>query len=44
MTSAVEAGATVLTGGKPHAKGGNFFEPTVLGDVTKEMLFGVEET
>ena len=44
VTAAVDAGAVVLTGGKPHAKGGNFFEPTVLGGVTKEMLFGEEET
>ncbi|MDV3443988.1 aldehyde dehydrogenase family protein, partial [Pseudomonas otitidis] len=34
----------VLAGGKPHALGGNFFEPTVLGDVTPEMLVARDET
>ncbi len=37
-------GAEVLTGGKRHALGGLFFEPTVLGGATAEMLFAHEET
>ena len=34
----------MLTGGKRHARGGLFFEPTVLAGVTAEMLFAREET
>lgn len=37
-------GAEVLTGGKRHALGGLFFEPTVLGGVTAEMMVAREET
>jgi succinate-semialdehyde dehydrogenase/glutarate-semialdehyde dehydrogenase len=41
---ALSKGATVLAGGKSHALGGNFFEPTVLGDVTPAMLVARDET
>jgi succinate-semialdehyde dehydrogenase/glutarate-semialdehyde dehydrogenase len=37
-------GATVVTGGKRHAKGGRFYEPTVLANVTHEMKVAGEET
>ena len=37
-------GATLLAGGKPHALGGNFFEPTLVGGVTAEMAVAREET
>ncbi|HWH80914.1 MAG TPA: NAD-dependent succinate-semialdehyde dehydrogenase, partial [Burkholderiaceae bacterium] len=37
-------GAEVLVGGKRHALGGLFFEPTVIGGATAEMLFAKEET
>ncbi len=37
-------GARVLSGGKRHALGGNFYEPTLLADVTTEMLISREET
>ena len=37
-------GGEVLTGGKRHALGGLFFEPTVIGGATAEMLFAREET
>jgi succinate-semialdehyde dehydrogenase/glutarate-semialdehyde dehydrogenase len=37
-------GAKVLTGGKRHALGGQFFQPTVLSDCTKEMVITHEET
>jgi len=37
-------GAKVVTGGHRHAKGGRFFEPTVLTDVTTDMLVAREET
>ena len=44
IADAVAKGAKVLAGGKPHALGGSFFEPTVLGDVTPEMLVARDET
>ncbi|GHC23212.1 succinate-semialdehyde dehydrogenase [NADP(+)] GabD [Kushneria pakistanensis] len=44
IDNAVEHGAKVLCGGKPHALGGSFFEPTVLGDVTSDMDVAGEET
>ncbi len=37
-------GGEVLTGGKPHALGGTFFEPTVVTGVTQEMAVAREET
>jgi succinate-semialdehyde dehydrogenase/glutarate-semialdehyde dehydrogenase len=37
-------GAEVLTGGKRHALGGRFFEPTVLVGATRQMLVAHEET
>ena len=37
-------GAVVLTGGKRHALGGLFFEPTVLAGATADMLVAHEET
>ncbi|ATE77988.1 MULTISPECIES: NAD-dependent succinate-semialdehyde dehydrogenase [Pseudomonas] len=44
INDALAQGATLLAGGKPHALGGNFFEPTVLGDVTPVMLVARDET
>ena len=44
IANAVSLGATVLTGGAAHARGGNFFQPTVLADVTEQMLVAQEET
>jgi len=38
IQDAVSKGAKVLTGGKRHELGLSFFEPTVLSDVTPEML------
>jgi succinate-semialdehyde dehydrogenase/glutarate-semialdehyde dehydrogenase len=37
-------GGEVLTGGKRHALGGQFFEPTVISGATAEMLVAREET
>ncbi|MDP5219141.1 NAD-dependent succinate-semialdehyde dehydrogenase [Ruegeria sp. 2205SS24-7] len=37
-------GGQVLTGGKPHALGGTFFEPTVVTGVTQDMKVAQEET
>ncbi|MDS4069152.1 MAG: NADP-dependent succinate-semialdehyde dehydrogenase, partial [Candidatus Competibacter sp.] len=44
VADAVARGANVLTGGRRHPLGGTFFEPTVLADVTPEMLVAREET
>lgn len=44
VDDAVAKGARVLAGGKPHALGGRFFEPTVLADVNSSMLCTQEET
>jgi len=44
VADAVAQGARVLTGGKRHALGGTFFEPTVLADVTPAMRCAREET
>eukprot|EP01134_Creolimax_fragrantissima_P004118 CFRG4118T1 len=41
---AVKKGATVLTGGEIHERGGQFFSPTVLGNATQDMLCFQEET
>jgi succinate-semialdehyde dehydrogenase/glutarate-semialdehyde dehydrogenase len=44
VDDAVDKGARILTGGKPHALGGTFFQPTVLTDVTPDMRICHEET
>ncbi len=44
IADAVEKGARVLLGGKRHALGHGFFEPTVLADVTPAMRVAREET
>ena len=44
IADAVSLGARVALGGKRHALGGNFFEPTILPDVTASMRIAREET
>ena len=44
VEDAVAKGATVLAGGKAHSLGGNFWEPTVLGDCSDGMKLAQEET
>ena len=44
VADALKHGARIVLGGKRHPLGGNFFEPTVLANVTKEMLVAREET
>ncbi len=41
---ALAKGAKVVTGGARHARGGNFFQPTVLADVPREAKIFSEET
>jgi succinate-semialdehyde dehydrogenase/glutarate-semialdehyde dehydrogenase len=44
VADALKHGAKVILGGKRHPLGGNFFEPTILADVTSDMLVAREET
>src|SRR5712671_4524362 len=44
ISDATAKGARVLVGGKRHALGGRFFEPTILVDVTPAMAVAREET
>ena len=44
IADAVSKGATVVTGGKRHALGGTFFQPTILVNVKPEMKVAREET
>ena len=44
VADAVAKGAKIITGGRRHALGGTFFEPTVLTDVTPAMAVAREET
>ncbi|MCQ8781223.1 NAD-dependent succinate-semialdehyde dehydrogenase [Mangrovibrevibacter kandeliae] len=44
VADASAKGAAVLLGGKRHAKGGTFFEPTILTGVTRDMAVAREET
>jgi len=44
IADATSKGAHVLVGGQRHARGGRFFEPTILTDVTPAMAVAREET
>jgi len=44
IADALGKGARLLLGGKRHALGHSFFEPTVLADVTSEMIIAEEES
>jgi len=44
VADAVAKGGRVLTGGKRHALGGLFYEPTVVAGATQDMLFAREES
>lgn len=44
IADAIQHGARVVTGGKRHQLGGNFFQPTVLADVTPPSMVTQEET
>jgi succinate-semialdehyde dehydrogenase/glutarate-semialdehyde dehydrogenase len=44
VADALAKGARVLTGGRRHALGGTFYEPTVIADVTPDMKCAREET
>lgn len=44
IADATAKGASIVTGGKRHAKGGTFFEPTVLANVPHDAMIFREET
>ena len=44
VADATSNGARIVTGGRRHALGGTFYEPTVLADVTPDMKIFREET
>jgi succinate-semialdehyde dehydrogenase/glutarate-semialdehyde dehydrogenase len=44
IEDALAKGGKVVTGGKPHELGGNFFQPTLIRDVTRDMAVAREET
>jgi succinate-semialdehyde dehydrogenase/glutarate-semialdehyde dehydrogenase len=44
VADALSKGAKVAAGGKRHALGGTFYEPTILTGVTTQMLVAREET
>jgi succinate-semialdehyde dehydrogenase/glutarate-semialdehyde dehydrogenase len=44
IADALARGGRLLTGGRRHARGGTFFEPTVIADATPDMACAREET
>ncbi|NGZ83437.1 NADP-dependent succinate-semialdehyde dehydrogenase [Duganella aceris] len=44
VADALAKGGRLLTGGKRHALGHGFFEPTVIADVGNDMIVATEET
>jgi succinate-semialdehyde dehydrogenase/glutarate-semialdehyde dehydrogenase len=44
IADALAQGASIITGGKRHARGGNFFEPTILSNVPRGAKIFGEET
>jgi len=44
VADALSKGGRLLTGGKRHALGHSFFQPTIIADIGKDMLVASEET
>ena len=44
IKDALSKGANLVSGGKRHSLGGSFFEPTILTEVSKEMIVATDET
>ncbi len=44
VADALAKGARLVSGGRRHSLGGQFYEPTILADVTSDMKVAVEET
>jgi len=44
IADATDKGATIVTGGQRHARGGTYFQPTVISGCTPQMEVAQEET
>ena len=44
IADALAKGARLVAGGRPHALGHTFFQPTIIADATQDMLIAKEET
>ena len=44
ISDAIDRGAVIVAGGKPHQSGGTMFEPTVISNVDASMKVASEET
>jgi len=44
IADALDRGARIVTGGHRHARGGHFFQPTLLADVPSDAMIFREET
>jgi succinate-semialdehyde dehydrogenase/glutarate-semialdehyde dehydrogenase len=44
VTDALSKGAKLISGGRRSSLGGTFYEPTILSNVTNDMLITYEET
>ncbi|MEC7259425.1 MAG: NAD-dependent succinate-semialdehyde dehydrogenase [Pseudomonadota bacterium] len=44
LEDATSKGAKLVAGGKPHALGGTFYEPTIVTGVTQDMMVAQDET
>ncbi|MCA3446872.1 MAG: NAD-dependent succinate-semialdehyde dehydrogenase [Rhodobacter sp.] len=44
IADVLSKGGRIVTGGRRHALGGSFFEPTIVSGVTQDMLVSQEET
>ncbi|RYG90970.1 NAD-dependent succinate-semialdehyde dehydrogenase [Loktanella sp. IMCC34160] len=44
LKDALDKGGQILTGGKEHELGGQFFEPTIVTNATKDMMVANDET
>lgn len=44
IADALAKGGRLVSGGKRHALGGSFFEPTIISDATQDMIIAKEET
>lgn len=44
LADAISRGGRIVTGGKRHARGGTFFEPTIIADATTDMACATDET
>lgn len=44
VADAISKGANLVSGGKRSSLGGTFYEPTILSNVTNDMLITYEET